>query len=66
MTIGIIIVASIAAIMTIIYLGLLLVDIYSYKIDINYKTFRFIKMIVIVCIIMLVMLGVIWYARKFW
>lgn len=65
MTIGIIIVASIAAIMTIIYLGLLLVDIYSYKIDISYKTFRFIKMIVIICIIMLIILGVIWYARKF-
>lgn len=65
MTIGIIIVASIAAIMTIIYLGLLLVDIYSYKIDITHKTFRFIKTIIIICIIMLIILGVIWYARKF-
>ena len=65
MTIGITIVASIAAIMTIIYLGLLLVDIYSYKIDISYKTFRFIKTIIIICIIMLIILGVIWYARKF-
>lgn len=65
MTIGIIIVASIAAIMTIIYLGLLLVDIYSYRINISHKTFRFIQIVVIVCVIILVVLGVVWYARKF-
>lgn len=66
MIIGVFIVASIAAIMTIVYLVLLLIDTYSYKINISYKSLRFLETIIIFCIITLVVLGVVWYAKKFW
>lgn len=65
MIIGVIIVVSIAAIMTVVYLALLLIDVYSYKIVISRNTFRHIKTTIIICIIVLFILGVIWYARKF-